>query len=89
MTKRKPSGDSLTQEEQKFVNQANSGGQSKAPYQLSAREPREHEGFLMLVELRQRMTEFSWRRKNARKHPWTKQDIYNIAIREFLDRNGG
>ena len=89
MTKRKPLGDGLSLEERTFVNQANPAPSPKSPDRSPAKEPREYEGFLMLTALRQQMTKFSAERKLGRQHPWTKQDIYNLAIREFLERNGG
>ena len=82
-------GDGLSLEERTFVNRANPAIRTESPDQATAKEPREYEGFLMLAELRQRMTKFSAERKLARQHPWTKQELYNLAIRKFLERNGG
>ena len=87
MIKRKPLGDDLSLKERKFVNQAKPATEAKSSHQPPAKEPREHEGFMMLTELRRRMTQFSVSRKLAAKAPWTKQDLYNQAIKEFLDRN--
>ena len=78
--KEKTISNGLSLEERKFVNQANPATLSEAPYQPSAKKSRKHEGFIMIAELRQRMTKFSWHRKQFHQHPWTKQDLYNFRL---------
>ena len=84
MPKRSTLADSLTAKEKEFVNRA------KGPHAISPTDEEilEKEGFLMRRSLRRRMTKASMERKLSRERPWTKQDIHNQAVEEWLDRNG-
>ena len=84
MPKRSTLVDSLTAKEKEFVNQA----RSPRSVSLADEEILEKEGFLMRRSLRRRMTKASVERKLSRERPWTKQDIHNQAVEEWLDRNG-
>ena len=85
-TRKRLGSDKLTEEERKFVEQGNpAGGVEKRAEDASGAIIMVPEGFRMRLELRHRLRLACAQRKNETMSPWTKQDIFNEAVEEWLD----
>ena len=88
-TRKRLGSSKLTEEEREFVDQGNpaGGGENRSEGTPGAiiTVP---EGFRMRLELRHRLRLACAHRKNETKSPWTKQDIFNEAVEEWLASRG-